>query len=120
MPAGWVANAGAGVTLRAFIGDAVVYGSVLCTSTIERQYLDHQPVDYEYFTGQALNVLAADAKQAAVATYTKTYLGKTATITAARAAGATDVAAPTYGVLNTSSNVGRIASTGLLSPVRIS
>jgi hypothetical protein len=98
--------------VRAFIGDAVVNGSNLRTSTIERQYLDHQPVDYEYFTGQALNVLAIDAKQAAIATYTKTYLGKTASITSARAAGASDVAAPTYGVLNTSSNVGRIGFNG--------
>ena len=29
------------------------------------------PVDYEYFIGQALNVLAVDAKQAAPATYTR-------------------------------------------------
>jgi hypothetical protein len=112
VPAGWVADTGAAVAVRAFIGDAVVNGSNLRTSTIERQYLDHQPVDYEYFTGQALNVLAIDAKQAAIATYTKTYLGKTASITSARAAGASDVAAPTYGVLNTSSNVGRIGFNG--------
>jgi hypothetical protein len=108
--AGW--RTGAGVALRAFIGDAVVNGSTLRTSTIERQYLDHQPADYEYFTGQALNVLAIDAKQAAIATYTKTYLGKAASITWARATGATDVAAPSYGVLNTSSNVGRIGFNG--------
>jgi hypothetical protein len=112
VPAGWVADTGAAVAVRAFIGDAVVNGSNLRTSTIERQYLDHQPLDYEYFTGQALNVLAIDAKQAAIATYTKTYLGKTAAITSARAAGATDVAAPTFGVLNTSSNVGRIGFNG--------
>jgi hypothetical protein len=48
----------------------------------------------------------------AIATYTKTYLGKTGSITSARATGATDVAAPTFGVLNTSSNVGRIGFNG--------
>ena len=110
--AGRLADAGAGVTLCAFVGEAVVNGFVLRTSTIERQYLDHQPVDYEYFTRQALNPLAIDAKQAAVATYVKTYLGKTGSITSARAAAATDIAATTYGVLNTSSNVGPIGCNG--------
>jgi hypothetical protein len=112
VPAGWAADTGTGITLRAFMGDALINGTTLRTSTIERQYLDHSPVDYEYFTGQALNVFALDAKQAAIATYTKTYLGKAASITATRATGATDIAAPTYGVLNTSSNVGRIGFNG--------
>ena len=112
VPSGWVADTGAGITLRLFMGDALVNASVLRTSTIERQYLDHTLVDDEYFTRQALNALAVDAKQAAVAAYTKTYLSKSATITSARAAGATDIAAPTCGVLNTSWNVGRICFKG--------
>jgi len=112
VPTGFAADAGAGVGLRVFMGDVVTNGSTVRTNTIERQYLDHSPVDYEYFLGQALNTLAVDAKQAAVATYTKTYLGKVASITATRASGATDQPAPTYGVLNTSSNVGRIGFNG--------
>jgi hypothetical protein len=112
VPADWAADAGAGIALRVFSGDFLVNGSIIRSNTIERQYLDHAPVDYEYFTGQALNVLAVDAKQAAIATYTKTYVGKSAAITAARAPGATDVPAPTFGVLNTSSNVGRIGFNG--------
>ena len=63
-------------------------------------------------TGQALNVLAFDAKQAAPATYTKTYIGKSASITPVRAAGATDIPAPEFDVLNTTSNVGRIGFNG--------
>jgi hypothetical protein len=58
-------------------------------------------------------VLALDAKQAAVATYTKTNIGKSATITPVRAAGATDIPAPEFGVLNTTSDVGRIGFNGL-------
>jgi hypothetical protein len=65
-----VADAAAGVALRAFMGDAVVNATTFRTSTIERQYLDRSPVKYEYFTGQALDVLAVDAEQAAIATYT--------------------------------------------------
>src|SRR6516165_1446578 len=97
----------ADAALRVFAGDFLVNGTTIRSNTIERQYLDHSPVDYEYFTGQALNVLAVDAKQAAPATYTKTYLGKSATISPARAAGATDIPAPDFGVLNTTSNIGR-------------
>ncbi|WP_316234667.1 phage tail tube protein [Bradyrhizobium sp. SZCCHNR1020] len=112
VPAGWAADTGTGVSLRAFMGDVLVNGSNIRTNTIERQYLDHSPVDYEYFVGQALNVLKVDAKAGAIATYTRTYLGKTASITPTRVSGATDQAAPTYGILNTSSNVGRIGFNG--------
>ena len=91
VPAGWAADAGTGIALRVFAGDFLVNGTTIRSNTIERQYLDHAPVDYEYFTGQALNVLAFDAKQAAPATYTKTYVGKSASITPVRAAGATDI-----------------------------
>jgi hypothetical protein len=112
VPTGWAADAGAGVALRVFAGDFLVNGSTIRSNTIERQYLDHAPVDYEYFSGQALNVLAVDAKQAAPATYTKTYVGKSAIITPVRAAGATDIPAPEFGVLNTTSNVGRIGFNG--------
>src|SRR5215471_9819425 len=101
VPAGWTADAGTGVALRVFTGDFLVNGSTIRSNTIERQYLDHAPVDYEYFTGQALNVLAVDVKQGAIATYTKTYIGKSATITPVRAAGAADIPAPSFGVLNT-------------------
>src|SRR6516165_6091684 len=112
VPAGWAADAGTGVALRVFAGDFLVNGTTIYSNTIERQYLDHVPVNYEYFTGQALNVLAVDAKQGAIATYTKTYVGKSATITPIRAAGATDIAAPSFGVLNTTSSVGRIGFNG--------
>jgi len=52
------------------------------------------------------------ARQGAIATYTKTCIGKSATITPVRAAGATDIPAPAFGVLNTTSNVGRIGFNG--------
>lgn len=112
VPAGWTADAGTGITLRVFTGDFLTNGSTKRSNTIERQYLDHSPVDYEYLLGMTLNTLAVDAKAQAIATYSKNYIGKSASITSTRAAGATDVAAPTYGVLNTSTNVGRIGFDG--------
>lgn len=112
VPTGWTADAGTGITLRVFTGDFLINGTTKRSNTIERQYLDHSPVDYEYLTGMTLNTLAVSGKAQSIATYTKTYIGKTSSITSTRAAGATDIAAPTYGVLNTSSNVGRIGFDG--------
>jgi hypothetical protein len=97
-----------------FIGDFLINGSTKRSNTIERQYLDHSPVTYEYMRGMTLNTLQVEAKQQAIATYTKTYIGRDAFLPSpmVRLSGATDVAAPTYGVLNTSSNVGRIGFDG--------
>ena len=114
VPSGWTADAGTGKTISVFSGDFLVNGSTKRSNTIERQFLDHSPVTYEYFRGQTLNTLAIDAKTQDIATYTKSYIGKDAFLPSpmARIAGSTDVAAPTYGVLNTSSNVGRIGFDG--------
>jgi hypothetical protein len=117
VPANWVADTGTGKTIHVFMGDFLSNGSTKRSNTIERQYLDHSPVTYEYFRGQTVNTLAVDGKPGAIATYTRDYIGKDAYLPSpmVRVTGATDVAAPTYGVLNTSSNVGRIGFNG--SPV---
>jgi hypothetical protein len=112
VPAGWTADTAVGVAVRVFMFDFLTNASTKRSNTIERQYLDHSPVDYEYMLGMTLNTLAVDAKPQAIATYTKNYIGKSASITSTRAAGASDIAAPTYGVLNTSTNVGRIGFDG--------
>lgn len=114
VPPGWAADAGTGITLRIFSGDFLVNGSTKRSNTIERQYLDHSPVTYEYMRGMTLNTLQIDAKAQAIATYTKNYLGRDAYLPSPmmRVAGATDIPAPTYSVLNTSSNVGRIGFDG--------
>ncbi|XUM25115.1 phage tail tube protein (plasmid) [Bradyrhizobium oligotrophicum S58] len=112
VPSGWTDDTGTSVTLRVFTGDFLTNASTKRSNTIERQYLDHSPVTYEYLTGMTLNTLQVEAKQQAIATYTKNYIGKQASVTTTRVSGATDVAAPTYAVLNTSTNVGRIGFDG--------
>lgn len=114
VPAGWADDAGTGIALRVFVGDFLRNASVMRSNTIERQYLDHSPVTYEYMRGMTLNTMEVTANAQAIATYTKTYLGRDAYMPdpMARVAGATDVPAPTFGVLNTSSNVGRIGFDG--------
>lgn len=114
VPAGWTADTGTGKTISVFTGDFLSNGSTKRSNTIERQYLDHSPVTYEYMRGMTLNTLQVEAKQQAIATYTKNYIGRDAFLPSpmVRLSGASDVAAPTYGVLNTSSNVGRIGFDG--------
>lgn len=112
VPTGWAADTGAGIGLRVFTGDFITNASTKRSNTIERQYLDHSPVTYEYLRGMTLNTMQVEAKTQAIATYTKNYIGKDAVAQTTRFTGSTDVAAPTYGVLNTSSNVGRIGFDG--------
>ena len=112
VPTGWVADAGAGVAISVYMGDFLTNSVTMRSNTIERQYLDHSPVTYEYFTGQTIDNFAVAADAQKVATYTKSYLGALASDTTTRIAGATDIAAPTNDVLNTSSNVGRIGFNG--------
>lgn len=112
VPSGWTTDAGTGKTIQVYFGDFLTNGSTKRSSTFERQYLDHSPVNYEYLTGMTLDQLSVTAGAQAIATYTAQYVGAGGSITATRASGATDVAAPTKAVLNTSSNVGRIAFNG--------
>ena len=112
VPAGWTADTGTAVLLQCFVGDFLINASTERSNTIERQYLDHSPVTYEYLRGQALDKMAFSAQAQQIATYTKTYVGSDIDTETSRFAGATDVAAPTRAPLNTSSNVGRIGFDG--------
>jgi hypothetical protein len=112
VPVGWTADAGTGVIISVFAGDFLVNASTLRTSTIERQYLDHSPVTYEYLRGQAVDKFSVTAAAQKVATYTKSYVGADGITQTVRVSGATDIAAPTNDVLNTSTNVGRIGFAG--------
>jgi len=112
VPTGWTADAGTSKTLQVYWGDRLVNGVTKRSNTFERQYLDHSPVTYEYLTGMTADQLAVNAPAQAIATYSVTYIGAGGTPQASRVSGATDIAAPTNAVLNTSVDVGRIAFDG--------
>lgn len=112
LPVGWAADAGTGKTIEVYTGDFLVNGTTKRSNTFERQYLDHAPVTYEYLTGMVADQITVTAQAQAIATYTVQYVGAGGQAVTTRAAGATDVAAPTKAVLNTSSNVGRIGFGG--------
>lgn len=108
VPAGWAADTAVGKTIQVFVGDFLTNASTKRSNTIERQYLDHSPVTYEYLRGMMLDRYSATIRAQTIATYTKTYIGSDAAVQTARFAGASDVVAPTNDVLNAASNVGRI------------
>lgn len=112
VPSGWGADAGTGKTIRGFFGDRLRNASTKRSNTIERQYLDHSPATYELFRGQTLNTMTLALTAQAVATVTRSYVGKDAVVSGARTSGATDIAAPTYDVMNTSSDVADLAMDG--------
>jgi hypothetical protein len=114
VPAGWVADTGAAVVISVYIGDFLTNASTKRSNTIERQYLDHSPVTYEYLRGQTLDKFSVTADASKIATYTKTYIGADGVVQTTRFAGATDIAAANNYVLNTASNVGRIGFAGSL------
>ena len=118
VPAGFAADVGTGKLIEIYTGDFLVNGSTTRSNTIERQYLNHSPVTFEYLRGQMLDRLSVNAPAQKIATYSKTYVGSDAAVQSVRITGATGVLAPTYPVLNTSSNVGRIGFGGssLLGP----
>lgn len=112
VPSGWAADAGTGKTLIVFFGDRLRNASVQRSNTFERQYLNHSPVSYEYFTGQMLNVLTMQFDLQAVIKLTKSYIGKEGSIETSRVAGATDLDAPTNDIMNTTSDVADISMDG--------
>lgn len=113
VPTGWTTDAGAGQTITLYYGDTLVNGSTLRTFSLEEQFTDHSPITYQYFFGQGINTLSLALASQSIVTATAGFFGTTALFTTTRESGATDIAAPTNTVLNTSSNVARIARGGV-------
>lgn len=108
----FVDDTGTGKTVKVWIGDYLRNGTTEKSYSIERQYADHSPVDYEVFTGMEIDQLSLQMTAQAIMTGSASFQGLNATTSTTRTSGATDVAAPTNSVYNTSSNVGRIAENG--------
>ena len=109
-PTGWTTDSGTGKTISVFIGDYLRNGISMYSNTIERQYQDIP--SYEYLTGMVLDKMSLTLSAQKVVTLQKSYIGRTGTVAGSRVSGATDIAAPTYQVLNASANIGRIGVNG--------
>lgn len=114
LPTGWGVDAGAAKTIQVFFGDVLVNGTTQQSFTFERQQQDIAAPSFEYFPGQQVDQFSIDLKASAIITGKLTTVGMTApTPTTARFAGATDIAAPTFPVLNASTNVGTLFEGGV-------
>ncbi|MGE0722822.1 MAG: phage tail tube protein [Alphaproteobacteria bacterium] len=113
VPSGWATDDGSTKAIQVFCGDLIRNGVAEHSYSIEREFSDHSPVTYEYLRGMEVGTLVLAAESESIMTANATFMGKDAVMQdSARFSGATTVAAPTGDVLNTSSNVGRIAEAG--------
>lgn len=113
-PTGWQADTGSSKTIVVHTGDFLVNGSVQRSFTVERQQQDLTIPSYELFKGTQVNTFSINLSSTAILTGTMGLIGLSSVANTTRTAGATDIAAPTYGVLNTSSNMRNLAENGVL------
>ncbi|HLL28581.1 MAG TPA: phage tail tube protein [Xanthobacteraceae bacterium] len=105
LPPSWATDAGTGKTVQVFAGDQVKNGVTQRSFTIERQQQDLVSPSYEYFRGCQFDKFSATVKANAVIDLQFDVVGLGASAGTVRASGATDVAAPTFPVMNSASNI---------------
>jgi hypothetical protein len=113
LPTGWATDSGTGKTIQIFTGDFLANGTTPRSFTLERQQQDITIPSYEYFPGSQLDQWSIDFKAASILTGSFSFIGTTGSVVTTRLAGATDIAAPAFSVLNTASNVGRLSVGGV-------
>lgn len=113
VPTGFTNSVETATNVRVFVPEYIRNGVVEHSYTLERAFEDHDPVTYEYFRGMEVSNAAFQIEAQSIMTASFTFMGRDAVMDdAGRFSGATTMAAPTNDVLNTSSNVGRIAESG--------
>lgn len=112
LPTGWAADAGTGKNIQVWVGDVLRNGVNKQFMYLEETFSDHSPETYQYFEDMGINVLELSLPSQSIITGNLTFFGTAAELTETRAAGASDLPATTADVMNSSSNVGRIAEGG--------
>lgn len=112
LPTGWSPDVGTGKTIKVWFGDYIRNSTTKKSYSIERQYLDQTSPLYEVFTGMTVDTFNMAAEAASIVTSTFGFLGKDSAMSTTRTSGATDKAAPTNDVLNSSSNIASIREGG--------
>lgn len=108
VPPGFAADAGTGKTISVFVGDMVVNGTTQIWKTVELQQRGITAPVYEYYRGVIVSKISIALETQKVATIKTSHIALSWATGTTRAPGASDVVAPTYGVLNAASNVGRL------------
>jgi hypothetical protein len=111
IPTGFATDTAAGKTIRVFVGDYARNGSTVNSYTVEQFHTDI--TQYQYFKGCVVNQLSFTMDSQAIVKGTAAFIGMDTTITATQIGSTpSNATAPTYDVMNTSSNVGRLAENG--------
>lgn len=130
VPSGWVANDGASATVDIFMAERLINGVSKFSYTVEEEFTDHTPVTFQYFRGLTVDGMSITAEPQSIVTINFTFSGKDgffsdtanpasvpdelpAVAANGRVASAITLALGTVGVLNSSSDVGRIARGGV-------
>ena len=113
LPSGWSVDAGTGKDIQVTTGEYIRNGVLKRSFTVRERFTDHNPVTYQWLAGMVLGQLSFSAPSQSIITGQITFQGTGAEMNdTGDIAGATTVAAGTSDVLNSSSNVGRIAEGG--------
>ncbi|MEE8551508.1 MAG: phage tail tube protein [Gemmatimonadota bacterium] len=125
VPTGWAADTPAGA-VDIFLGERLKNGVLFQSYTLETEYQDHTPVTFQYFRGMVIDGAVITAAPQAIVTTSFTFSGRDSLYSdatdpttefavdgAGKVAGATNIPLPPLQVLNSSSNVGRIARGGV-------
>lgn len=125
VPSGWAAATPAGA-VDIFLGERLKNGVLFQSYSLEQEFEDHVPVTFQYFRGMTVDGLTITAAPQSIVTTSVTFSGKDSLFSdatvptsefsvdgAGRVSGATSIALPSVQVLNSSSNVGRIARGGV-------
>ncbi len=130
VPVGWLANGGASATVDFYLGERLINAATRHSFSIEEEFSDHTPVTFQYFRGMVVDGMTISAEPQAIVTINFTFSGKDAFFSdaglpavvpdelpavdgAGRVGGAVTLTVGTVQVLNSSSNVGRIARGGV-------
>jgi hypothetical protein len=113
VPTGWAADAGSAKTVQIFMGDFLTTGTVQRGFTIERQQQDLASPSFEYFTGMEVDTIGLQIQANSIITGSFGFAGRSSSVSTTRFASSTDVSAPTFSVLNATSNVARLTENGV-------
>jgi hypothetical protein len=114
VPSGWAADPGSGKTVKVFTGDFLKNGTTVYAFDWEGQQQDTASPIYEYFYDDILNTFELKLTGGKEIDVAMDFIGNLADPPATvRYTGSTDVAAPTYGTMTATSNVGDLAEGGV-------
>lgn len=114
VPVGFAADAGTGKTVAVFTGDFVKNGTTVYAFDWESQQLNIATPAYEYFYDDVINNMTLTLTGGKEITVSFDFIGNLVDpIGTTRYAGSTDIAAPTFGTMTATSNVGDLTENGV-------